>query len=445
MKDLYTFDYNSSKALVTYYKVRDAYVEIFNELKLPFLVAEADSGDIGGDLSHEFHFPSAKGEDHIVSCSGCGYVANEELAESAIPSILSRNREHSSLPSTDHAVPISGLQVWRGVSRDRLSLVNVWYSSLLSPDQGNIPGSDVSEVNMHAVKAIFPDVDSSVDNPVSLWPTSHDPERLQRSSMKLINLVDCRLTQSVVEGIQQADPAVPSWPIGSQPPSHVSVETITRHPGTGMLLDLLRVKDGDSCPRCTDGTLKVQKAIELGHTFHLGSRYSDPMSASISVPIEALAEERTFSKTQEKGASDQQVPYQMGCHGIGVSRMIGAVADTLADEKGLNWPRVMAPFEAVVVPSKGLENEALEVYDVLSARNKISNIPDLDIILDDRAQSFPWKMQDADLVGYPVIVVVGRRWKADGLCEVQCRRLGIRVDVSVARLRDFVEEILTKL
>lgn len=445
MKDLYTFDYSSSKALATYDKVRDAYVKIFKELKLPFLVAEADSGDIGGDLSHEFHFPTSKGEDHIISCSKCDYVANEELAESAIPSLSNKHQEQLASSPTDVAPSVASLQVWRGVSRDRLSLINVWYSSILAPDQGSVPGSEISEVNTYAVKTILSDFDSSVENPLSLWPRSHDSEDLQLSSIKLINLVDNRLSRSVVDLIQRGGPALPIWPAGSQPPRQISVETITLHPATGRPLNLLRIKDGDSCPRCTDGALKVQKAIELGHTFHLGSRYSGPMSANISVPVEVLLEGKAISITQEKVVSDQQVPFQMGCHGIGVSRMIGAVADTLADEKGLNWPRVMAPFEAVVVPTKGLENEALEVYDILSARTKISGTPGLDIILDDRAQSFPWKMQDADLVGYPVIVVVGRRWKAEGLCEVQCRRLGLRVDVSIAQLHDSVEEILAKL
>jgi len=125
--------------------------------------------------------------------------------------------------------------------------------------------------------------------------------------------------------------------------------------------------------------------------------------------------------------------------------MIGAVADTLADDKGLNWPRVMAPFEVVIVPSKGLDEAALEVYDVLCKMPSNSGVSQLDLILDDRAESFPWKMRDADLVGYPVIVVVGRRWKAESSCEVQCRRLQLRQEVPLVELADFIRSILSQL
>jgi len=128
---------------------------------------------------------------------------------------------------------------------------------------------------------------------------------------------------------------------------------------------------------------------------------------------------------------------QMGCHGIGVSRMIAAVADTLSDSKGLNWPRVMSPFEVIVVPGKNLDEEAARIYDML-------DVGKMDVVLDDRKESFAWKMGDADLVGYPVIVVLGRRWKEE-VCEVQCRRLGIKEDVAITNLEAFVQKLLVKL
>lgn len=125
--------------------------------------------------------------------------------------------------------------------------------------------------------------------------------------------------------------------------------------------------------------------------------------------------------------------------------MIAAVADTLADIKGLNWPRVMAPFEVVVVPGKGLDDAASEVYDVLSSVTGAGAGQRLDVVLDDRAETFPWKMRDADLVGYPVIVVAGRRWKAERICEVQCRRLQVREELPLDQVAGFVESLLGKL
>jgi prolyl-tRNA synthetase len=436
MKDLYTFDLSPSMALATYDQVREIYARLFDELKLPYLVAEADSGDMGGNLSHEFHFPMSKGEDYVISCSSCDYVANEELAESAVPIPGSRT-DGSRSGSMNGVQPEVEILVWRGISRDRCTFVNVWYPSATSSD---FAPAATPQVNLHAVKKVFPDLDASVEDPLLFWDTFKSASGGDRSvkavPVRLLNLVDCR----VPEYAQSSISALPMWPSSKEaPPPELETVLISRDPSTQQLLNLLRIVDGDACPRCSDGKLKVQRAIELGHTFHLGTRYSEPLSATVNVPAE------NSEALGIEGSVSSEVPMQMGCHGIGISRMIGAVADTLADDKGLNWPRVMAPFEVVVIGSKGLDEASLQVYDILC---KVPTEPDsfpLDMILDDRAESFPWKMQDADLVGYPVIVVVGRRWKAESICEVQCRRLQLRQEVPIGELPDLVRSILARL
>lgn len=440
MKDLYTFDLNPSLALATYDEVRETYARLFDELKLPYLIAEADSGDMGGNLSHEFHFPTPKGEDHVISCSNCDYVANEELAESSVTVTSYRTEGNVSLLGKEVCNrPEVKTLVWRGISRDRRTLVNVWYPSPTSPTPLSIP-----QVNVHAVKAAFPDLDASVEEPLLFWSSTETLPRGKRGAdsgpWKLLNLVDCRLPKSAQASISANDSDLPLWPtsIGTLPVD-VELVIVCNDPSTQQPLNLLRVVDGDSCPRCHTGKLKVQKAIELGHTFHLGTRYSDPLLASVDVPAEE-SETRGIEP-----ARSSQVSLQMGCHGIGVSRMIGAVAETLADDKGLNWPRVMAPFEVVIVSGNGLDEAALEVYDQLCEAPVEEGDSQLDLILDDRAESFPWRMQDADLVGYPVIVVVGRRWKAENICEVQCRRLQVRQDVNISELGDCVRSLLAQL
>ena len=416
MKDLYTFDYNTARALATYDDVRKVYAELFDELKVPYLVARADSGDMGGNLSHEFHFPTAQGEDHIISCSsGCGYAANEELAESPLDEEFGTGRD---------------LQVWRGISRDRQTLVNAWHPS---SDSGR-------SINMNAIKTAVPDIDLSIENPSSLWLGSAS----KNDSRRLVNLVDGRLPGEIRAKIESNDPEIPFWPNAERPPGIV-VETISQNHSTQQPLNLLRIIDGDTCPECgLSGGLKVQKAIELGHTFHLGTRYSDPLNAKVTVPLELLKDgsPSTDSVATLVSTSTREVPMQMGCHGIGVSRIIGAVADTLADNKGLNWPRVIAPYEIVVVPGKGLEKDAVQVYDAIS---QLSHNAQRDVILDDRAKTFPWKMRDADLVGYPVIVVLGRKWNSERACEVQCRRLEIREDIPLKKVPAFVDKLLAQL
>ncbi|KAH7403588.1 prolyl-tRNA synthetase-like protein [Cadophora sp. MPI-SDFR-AT-0126] len=435
MKDLYTFDYSSSLALGTYHEVRAVYSRLFDELKLPYLIAEADSGDMGGNLSHEFHFPTSKGEDHIISCSACDYVANEELAESPVP-------PHPHQPSEKETASLDDISVWHGISRDRLTLINVWYLSRTSSPS---PSPNEHGINIHAVKAILPYFDPSIDDPLSLWVEGQQGGRTEALQdfrpPKLVNLVDSRIPLSIRQSIESKDSRLPIFSDMLEKSSQdIEVEFIAQNPSTQQPLNLLRIKDDDLCPRCPNGSLRVQKAIELGHTFHLGTRYSEPLAATVAIPVELQSKAVTTGLQSLNG----QIPMQMGCHGIGVSRIIGAVADTLADDKGLNWPRVIAPFEVLVVPVKGNEVAALSVYDMLHEASPKSE-RSLDLVLDDRSQSFSWKMHDADLIGYPVIVVVGRKWKSEQLCEIQCRRLGLRKEVPLGEMTMCIEAILSKL
>lgn len=444
MKDLYTFDLNSAAALATYYQVREAYARLFAELKLPYIVAEADSGSIGGYLSHEFHFPTSQGEDRLISCMNCDYVANEELAESPVKA-CARHTEDSSYSNTSDAKAQKRLQVWRGVSRDRRTLINVWYPAKdFCSSEERLDRTELA-INPYAVSAILPDLDTSVVQPTHLWEDVNTDTQTECMPKKLVNLVDCRLSASIAAQISSADPSIQIWPKTISPLPDIQIETITLNPSTGQPMNLMRISNGDSCPCCSSGSLVVRRAIELGHTFHLGTRYSKPMGVSVAVFKQGAATEPLSRNSTAK--STDHVFLEMGCHGIGVTRIIGAVADSLADEKGLNWPRVMAPFEVVVIALKFPEG-ALKVYDALcelNGRSADRGSMDVDVVLDDRENSFGWKMQDADLVGYPVIVVVGRRWKEEMVCEVQCRRLKIREEVHIGKLLSFVKSLLVKL
>jgi prolyl-tRNA synthetase len=449
MKDLYTFDYSPSLALDTYHEVREMYTKLFDELKIPYLVADADSGNMGGNLSHEFHFPTPKGEDHIISCNNCDYVANEELAEAAV--VLDDTRSQDIF-----VYHYQGRKphLWRGISHDRATLINVWY---YPASESTAVMLDTPEVNVHAVKAVVPDLDASIEDPLSLWKLHASQPSTSFSASKsspslILDLLHFETAFPTAVSIEHPGespqlPDIEGWnnDISTEfmVKNKVRRRSIRKDPKTTQPLNLLRIKDGDSCSRCTDGKLKVQKAIELGHTFHLGTRYSEPLEANVMVPRNLVEDHTQIAVDKsESDNTSRLVPMQMGCHGIGVSRLIGAVADTLADAKGLNWPRVMAPYEVVVIPAKGNEEAALEVYDSLAFTE---NEAPLDLILDDRGETLPWKMGDADLIGYPVIVILGKKWKKEGVCEVQCRRLGIRQDCLVGELPTFVRSLLEQL
>ncbi|KAH8662924.1 hypothetical protein BGZ60DRAFT_412294 [Tricladium varicosporioides] len=452
MKDLYTFDSSVASALSTYEDVRKMYSALFDELKIPYLVAEADSGDMGGNLSHEFHFPTSKGEDHVISCDRCGYVANEELAETP-PVTSSGSRAKATDESNGNAEDI---KIWRGISRDRTVMINVWYLGL--SDSGGAVLPDAPQVNLHAIKALYPKLDTSIEIPpyqgiagdaddAAVQTLSNIPEICKAT--KLINIVDGRLFTSNKRPEIFSHPEYNGWNngsiLGNSKTPAPDVELITKSPSSGERLNVLRIRTGDACPRCPEGTVKVQEAIELGHTFHLGTRYSQPLNASVMTPLELIRTKDEDYEIADEGkayGASRQVAMQMGCHGIGVSRMIGAVADTLADEKGLNWPRVMAPYEVVVVPTGKMDNAAVAVYDTLAA-----STDDIftDLVLDDRSNAFSWKMRDADLVGYPVIIVVGKRWMEERMVELQCRRLNVCEYIHIDKLASRVNDCLVKL
>jgi prolyl-tRNA synthetase len=380
MKDLYTFDSTPAAALETYEAIRKAYNNLFDELKLPYLVADADSGNMGGKLSHEYHFVSPKGEDKVWSCDSCSYVANEELVEKKTPE-LPENLETVSFP---------------GISPDRKTSYTI---TIPKPDCWSPPTDGPNWVtatqylNLHAVKKALPDgleIDTGI---------SH-------------STLDALLTKTTQH--------------------HVITDRTLSPDSNGH--DLTFTHPGSSCPQCSSGTLDFQRAIEVGHTFHLGTRYSAPLNAVVSLPD---------GKTR--------APMQMGCHGIGVSRLIGAIASLMADSRGLNWPRVVAPWEVVVLTTpQTRENNGTEVYDVLRGVRGVegsgSEEVEVDVVLDDRPiKSLGWKLKDADLIGYPVVVVLGRNWEAKREVEVQCRRLGVRKSVGVEEVRGEVVELLEQL
>ncbi|KAH8158713.1 hypothetical protein CIB48_g9526 [Xylaria polymorpha] len=425
MKDLYTFDHSLQSALKTYEEARAAYNRLFDELKLPYLVAEASSGDIGGDLSHEYHLPSLIGEDNVISCTDCSYVANEELAAARpVPP------EDASSSGSDNVKSSTIAQVWRGISKDRKTLINVWYPTSFE----NV------DINTHALKSVLPGLDSSLEDALPLWESTLNSSFSAGQRPRILNIVDYRLGQEFVDGLQNEPHQFPMLP--SQATTKVSQldqQYVTSSPNSEPL-NTIRIRDGDHCPRCTSGKLKVQKAIELGHTFHLGTKYSDALNARVQVPSAIIEDSQVTSTKPDSLAS---VPMQMGCHGIGVSRIIGAVADHLADERGLNWPRAIAPFEVVVIPGRNAEEDAATVSRALTGSS--STFAPIDLVLDDRDGTFPWKLNDADLIGYPVLVILGRKWGSDRLCEVQCRRLGSVELVPLETLQEHVNKLLAQL
>lgn len=407
MKDLYTFDESEAQAMMTYEDVRAAYQAFLEEFSLPYLVASADSGNMGGSHSHEYHFASPRGEDTVIKCTACDLSMNEELYlgrdHEASQSLQDKGRADLAAPTDD------------GASFD------MWIGQLLQPDGAKAESKNevqqsrtfvqvfyprASQVNMHALKKLVPNLDTTRDQ-------QHSDES-PRADERVLSFRDPRLSDQDIKNS-------PSFWNASPVHQALTPTNIEQTP-----FWLTKAQSSDPCPSCgTIGSLNFQRAVEIGHTFHLGSRYSKPLKATV------------------KDQKNQVVHVEMGCHGIGVSRIIGAVVSLLADDKGLNWPVAIAPFSVLVIGTKSASEEDLNAtYDSLNSGFVHHG---LDVAIDDRERPIGWKLNDADLIGYPFIVVLGKSWLERGTVELQCRRLRIKEEVKAVELADKICEYRKQL
>ena len=428
MKDLYTFDATEVDAHNTYSQVRQAYNNLFSELNLPYIEARADSGNMGGSLSHEFHFPSNIGEDDIITCSECDFAKNEEFVppfETKIKALDLESLDHHDSNGEQDMHP----EIF--ISKDKRTIVKAFVSA-----------EDVTSplVNPFVVKKCLEDhtdIDTGVEDPKASFMTSLqtetglEPTNFQaQGPARVYYLFDQFVDQQARDEIQKDLP----W---LRQNSLQAFEAIIFDPEV-QHSHLQKKRNRDPCPTCLssgrNGILTVQKAIEVGHTFHLGERYSSKMD--LQVP----------GGKQNSGGEMSYV--SMGCHGIGVSRLIAAVASALSDSKGLIWPRVVAPFEVLIIVNTKNEEwkDTVEkgnwLYDKLSSHTKGPT----DVLIDDRAEvDYGWKLKDADLIGYPVVVVLGKGWMKNKLVEIQCRRLKLKEQISLDEALGRIQEILAQL
>ena len=420
MKDLYTFDANEQGSRSTYDAVRGAYAGIFDALKVEYISARADSGDMGGSLSHEYHLLHASGEDDIVHCPSCGFAKNEEVVEG-------HNYEYrkvEGLPGNgDNDADISAhldLSQYIAVSKDGLTLVKA-----CAPKWSNRPAGQAveAEINSHAVKAAFQgyvDLDTGVENPTEVFV-----ERLGHLN-SLQQPKTCFLFDDRVPIPQRRHIIRQDWQLMNANDIEVlEVNSGNSSTDAAHAINLLKASPGDQCPTCQRDGLQVHRAIEVGHTFHLGTRYSAELDAVVN-------------------HDGVKTPLEMGCHGIGVSRLIAAIAACCADSQGLNWPKIVAPFQVVVLGRPDHSESAANFSARLA--NMDANGDLIDVLLDDRpSQSLPYKLKDADAIGYPIIVVFGASWEAAHRVEIQCRRLHIKEEVAYEEASGFIQNLLCQL
>lgn len=413
MKDGYTFDADEEGLDKQYKLMYDAYSRIFTRCGLTFRPVIADSGAIGGSGSHEFEVLADSGEADIVYCENCDFAANIEAVDPlTLKSDIHNDKEKEIVETPgQHTIEMVCDFLHAPVKQSVKAVVyNVDGLVVLAMVRGD---HEVNETKIqHIYNAINVDMASDEDlKKVGLTAGYISPIGLKRTKEFDI-LVDPTVMemQDACCGANEKDKHY----IHVNPArdfKDVRVETIRQ------------IEEGDACPHC-GGKIVRCRGIEVGQVFKLGTKYSEALHA-------------TFLDNRGKSH-----PFVMGCYGIGVTRTVAASIEQNHDADGIIWPVAIAPYEVVIVPANNKSEEVMaaakKLYDSMEDSRD-------EVVLDDRNERAGIKFKDADLIGYPVRVTIGKKWQQSGSVEIKIRRSGEVVEVPLEEAKDKVLEILQTL
>ncbi len=390
MKDAYSFDATVEGLNKSYDAMYAAYCRIFERCGLDYLAVEAESGPIGGDASHEFMALADNGEDTVLHCKDCGYAANQEKAE-----IGSRNLVPPEVPKQSlQEVPTPGAATIEQVTKflkcpEQQMIKTLIYVADGKPIAVLLRGdhdANQGKVRREAGAAKVELADPALVEQVTGAPIGFaGPVGLKQP----IPIHADREIEKIVNGIAGANRAE----------THLTGVNFGRDFQVTQFADLRNAVDGDPCPKCCS-KLAVRHAIEIGHVFKLGTKYSDALSA------------RFLDQTE------QLKSIIMGCYGIGINRIVASLIETCHDANGILWPMTLAPYEVLLSPVKVTDPATKEATERLYSELTAAGI---EVLLDDRDVRAGVKFKDADLIGIPLRVVIGERGLKDGKLEMKWR------------------------
>ncbi len=388
MKDAYSFDVSVEQSAVSYKKMYDAYKRIFTRCGLDFRPVEADSGAIGGSQSHEFQVLAESGEDDIVACDTCEYAANVEEAEHrALGKPAIEGSGDIEEVSTPGAKTISQVAEFLSVQPTQL-IKSLVYVADDKPVMVLLRGDRV--LNEIALKKITGATELFLAREGQVKKATGAPSGFAGPvglDIPIYADLELKGATGAIVGANKVD-------------AHLRNVDLARDAKVTEFLCLRAAEEGDGCARC-DGSYKAYKGIEVGHVFSLGTVYSEPMGC-------------TF--LDEGGKSQTMV---MGCYGIGVTRIAASAIEQNHDEGGIIWPMSIAPYEVTVLPlqmkDEGVLAAAEELYKSLQRLG-------VSVLLDDRKERPGGKFKDADLIGIPLRIAIGKRSLGEGKIELKWRR-----------------------
>ena len=413
MKDGYTFDADEEGMNKQYELMYDAYTRIFTRCGLKFRPVIADSGAIGGNASHEFEVLADSGEADIVYCKDCDFAANIEAVQpNTLTSDVKNDKEKEIVQTPgQHTIEMVCNYLHLPVNSSVKAVVyKLDDTVVLAMVRGD---HEVNEVRLQSIyNAINIDMASDEDlkacgltagyiSPIGLKTSEHFDIICDASVMEMQDA--CCGANVKDEHYIHVNPA--------RDFGDVKVDTIRQ------------IDADDVCPHC-GGKIVLTKGIEVGQVFKLGTKYSEKLNA-------------TFLDNNGKSR-----PMFMGCYGIGVTRTVAASIEQNHDENGIIWPVAIAPYEVVIVPANNKSEDVMKAAEGLY--NALESSHD-EIVFDDRAERAGIKFKDADLIGYPLRVTIGKKWQESGCVEIKLRRTGEVFEVPYENCAEKVEELLNYL
>ena len=421
MKDAYTFDVDFAGLDKAFLDQRDAYIRIFTRCGIQFSIVEASSGSMGGSESNEFVARTDAGEDFIASCSNCDYAANLEKATSHLPAI-----QDGAGPAAPEEFPTPGVRTIEdltafpgGAPADR-QIKTLVYIATVDGETTPVLALVRGDHQLHEVK-LNDSVGSTAVRPAH---AEEIRELLGASAGSLGGVRAKKIAHSVNRNLRIiADLGLKGrrdmTTGANKDDHHIRGVDVERDIEVDQWTDLRIVNSGETCPRCNSGKLEVFKAMEIGHIFKLGTKYSKSMGATVLT------------------ADGKEVPIVMGSYGIGVERIITAAVEQNHDADGIVWPKSITPFDVVVtitnIKDEKLRDAGETLYQELQGAG-------LEVLLDDRDERAGVKFKDADLIGIPYRVTIGRKI-GDGIVELFDRRAKQSEDVKLDGVVERVQKL----
>ncbi|MFI3255871.1 MAG: proline--tRNA ligase [Psittacicella sp.] len=407
MKDSYSFHLDQETLDGTYNKMYKAYSNILNRLELDFRAVEADTGSIGGSASHEFQVLADSGEDTVVFSTGSDYAANIELAEAITKDVLVDGIEEKRLVETLNLKTINDL-----IKAFDVNIKKTLKTLIVKGEKSLVAlvlrgDHTLNEIKAEKIEGILSPLEMADEKEI---------KEVIGASIGSLGVIDLNIPVVV----DRSAAVVSDFVCGANKDNYhfFGVNWKRDVLANYIVADIRNVEVGDPSPK-DSGTLVIKKGIEVGHIFKLGTKYSKAFNLNL---------------LNEKGVKEDII---MGCYGIGITRLVAAIIEQSHDDKGIIWPKEVAPFKLAILPinmqkSERVKEKALELY------NKAQDLG-IEVILDDRKASFGVMLKDMELIGVSNILIIGDKKLDESLVEIKSRFKNESSFISIDATNDYLK------